>query len=164
MLGQRRLGHGADQQLVRHDRVAHEAAVALDGQAAVPEPVGRGEVDRLRAVEAVVEAAVVGAREGHHELAGRLHGVVHGHALGAQPGGVDHGDQVQQEVWLPLHELRRHLARRALERGAAVTRHAPPRLGSARVVVADGGEVVVLVVPAEARVHHAYVQPRRRDT
>ena len=40
-------------------------------------PIRRAEVDRLRKVVALVEAAVIGPGEGHHKLSGALIGPVH---------------------------------------------------------------------------------------
>ena len=44
-------------------------------------PIRGREVDRLAAVEAVAEAAVVRLREGHDEVAGLLSGLVHRHLV-----------------------------------------------------------------------------------
>ena len=52
----------------------------LNGLGAVGEPVQGGEVDGLRTVPAVAEAAVEGAWEGHDELARLLHRVHYMHA------------------------------------------------------------------------------------
>ena len=49
-----------------------EGAVALAGEAAEAQPVRRRKVDGLRAIEAHVEAAMVGARKGDHKLPGLL--------------------------------------------------------------------------------------------
>ena len=57
-----------------------DLAVVLHRLCAVGEPVEGGEVDGLRAVPAVAEAAVEGTREGDHELARLLHSVDHVHA------------------------------------------------------------------------------------
>lgn len=69
--------HLAEQLLVGEDAVAVEAPVVGHALAAHGQPVGRAEVHRLGEVVALVEAAVVGPREGHHELPRALVGSVH---------------------------------------------------------------------------------------
>ena len=54
------------------DAHAVGTAAAVARAAAFPYPAVDGEVGRLGEVEAMVEASVIGGREGDHELAGLL--------------------------------------------------------------------------------------------
>ena len=83
---------------------AHEAVV-LQTLAPNLQPVGRGKVDRLGHVVAVVEAGVVAAREGDDKLAGVLIHAVDGDPVGLQHVGVHGGDNVVEQVGLGLKEL-----------------------------------------------------------
>ena len=83
---------------------AHEAVV-LQTFAPNLQPVGRGKVDRLGHVVAVVEAGVVAAREGDDKLAGVLIHAVDGDPVGLQHVGVHGGDNVVEQVGLGLKEL-----------------------------------------------------------
>ena len=75
-------GHLAHQLVVTEDAVAPHLGVVFHALAPHLQPVGRRKVDGLGQVVAVVEAGVVAAREGDHELAGMLVGFVHGDAVG----------------------------------------------------------------------------------
>mmetsp|Transcript_36375 Transcript_36375/g.91841 ORF Transcript_36375/g.91841 Transcript_36375/m.91841 type:complete len:262 (+) Transcript_36375:3189-3974(+) len=130
---------------------------------AVRQPVGRRKVDRLRHVEARVEARVVGAREGDDKGAGRVHEAVAGHAARAQLRGRQHGDQAVQQQVVLLKEMRQGVTHRHLKRERGLRGHAIPHLGCARVQVVDRVQRVVLDVPAERRQARAHVQPRHHD-
>ena len=58
---------------MRDNRGLPEAAVALSAGSAKAQPVSRRKVDGLCAVEALIEATVVGAGKGDHELTLLLH-------------------------------------------------------------------------------------------
>ena len=68
--------------------------VPLHAVAPEPEPVRRGEVDRLGDVETGVESAVVRLGEGDHEFTRALIRPVHGDALTDQERGREHGDEL----------------------------------------------------------------------
>ena len=73
-------GLGLEPPVDREGRRAAVGARAQHGVAPEGEPAGRGEVDRLRHVEAVREARVVGARESDDELPWPLRDAVDRHA------------------------------------------------------------------------------------
>ena len=61
--------HLADEFVVAEDAVASHQRVMLHAFPPHLQPVGRSEVDGLGEVVSVIEAGVVGSREGYHELA-----------------------------------------------------------------------------------------------
>ena len=64
----------------------------------------------------MIEAAVVDAREGDHELAAPLHRLEHRHAVPAQHGRRDERDQLEQQVRLRPALRRQVPPERGLER------------------------------------------------
>mmetsp|Transcript_54077 Transcript_54077/g.171585 ORF Transcript_54077/g.171585 Transcript_54077/m.171585 type:complete len:262 (+) Transcript_54077:713-1498(+) len=144
--------------------VAHHAAAAVEAHALhrrAPErrPVGRREVDRLRAVEPMVESAVVRPGERHDEVVLLLHTLVDGAAMLAEQPRGEHGDELQQQIRVHGELLRHDRAEGLLEKVGRVGRHAVPGLGLPPVVVVHAVEEVVLHMPAEARERHPDVHP-----
>ena len=91
------------------------AAGAAAGSLAELHPPGRGEVGGLRAVEAGVEARVVAAGEGDHDLALVLHDLVVGDAVLPQDQGADQTHFVAEVGGTCLLQLGKQSIRESLE-------------------------------------------------
>lgn len=101
------------------------------------DPVGQGKVDGLVDVEAVVEARVIGAREGDDDLVGPLVARVDGHAGALDPARAHERRELVHEIGRLLEQLGRRVAHRRLEVLLLGPGHAVPRLGRAEVLVVD---------------------------
>ena len=77
----------------------------MNGKCCRERPV-HGNAARQCGTHAVIEARVVGLREGHHELARALVAGVHLDAGLAQPAGVHERDELEEQVGLRLEQIR----------------------------------------------------------
>ena len=114
-------------------------------------PIRGREVDRLAAVEAIAETAVIGLRKGDDEVASALCRLDDRDLVVEEHLRINLRRDVVLKVGHllepQLHQLFHHRA----ELGRLDTRDTIPLLGGAHMVVVDRGEVDVLAVPAEGR-------------
>ena len=150
----------AEQLVVAEHRGFAVEPVPLHAVAPEPEPVRRGEVDRLGDVETGVESAVVRLGEGDHEFTRVLIRPVHGDALADQERGREHGDELEEQIGLSREQVGHRLLEALLERVRGGAGNPVPGLGRAHVVVVDAVQHVVLKVPAKGRKRAADVEPR----
>eukprot|EP00964_Phaeocystis_antarctica_P049363 scaffold28633_cov61-Phaeocystis_antarctica.AAC.10 len=167
-------GLGLEQPFDREGWRAAVGARAQHGVAPEGEPAGRGEVDRLRHVEAVREARVVGARESDDELPWPLRDAVDRHAARleiARPYTAIASMAIASAAivsiaGLALRSLGDNIATSWKSRSGARAKSEGSSARAARskrAAAAPGTEYHVLDVPAEGTVAHANVQPRRGD-
>ena len=77
-----------------------EGAVAQLAGGAEAQPVGGHKVDGLGGIDAAVEAAMVCVGERDHKLTGVLQAGVHRDAVFDEAARGEHGDEVEEHVWL----------------------------------------------------------------
>ena len=133
-------------------------AAAVVGLLAPRDPVLVGEVGRLGAIEALVEAPVVAVREGDDELPRFLHCVGDGDRLSHQHRRCDHRVLVPQELGALAVEQRVLPLRQRLDPPGAVRRRRIPVLRRPKVHVVDRQQVHILHVDAEERAPHPEVE------
>jgi hypothetical protein len=144
----------------RKDRdLLPRATVDLLALEAVVEPGLGHEVHRLSNVDACREPRMVGAWEGEDVLSRHLEGLVHFHLLLLEVAWVDHGVYVQKDVGILFEKEEVLLLRCFLELFSLVLRDTVPELGLPPMVVVDGVEHQIFIVPAEGGVFHADVEP-----
>lgn len=149
--------HPAQQRLVGDDRRAPLDLVLGGRSLAVGEPVNGGEVDRLRAIQSVVKAGVVGKWEGDDELVFVLRCTVHRDpVLRQEVRGENRYELVEQER-LALKQIRHELHRRFLKEGGARGGHPKPRFRLSVVQKVDRVHIVVFGMPCERGEEHAVV-------
>ena len=107
------------------------------------------EVHRLSNVDARRKACMVRSRERQDELSGFLQGFVDLDSIRGEVCGRDHGDDVQQNVWVFLENEAELLLDCLFELLPVVVGHTVPHLGLAPVAVVDGVKHKVFVMPAE---------------
>lgn len=125
---------------MREDGVLLDVAVAINALEARGEPVGEGKVDGLVEVEAVVEARVVGAREGDDELVRPLVAGDDANAVLLESTWAHERYELEHEVGLLLEEFGGGELHGGLELLVVGAGDAVPGLRVAPVVVVDAGE------------------------
>ena len=173
------LGDGDQELVVGEDGVLLDVAVAVDAVEAGRKPVGKGKVHRFVEVEAVVEAGMVGSREGDDKLIGSLIASDDADTVLLESAGAHQCNELKHEIRLLLEELGRGKLHRGLELLVIRARNAVPCFGIAPVMVVDAAiyewgqritelgkrgkgspvGVVVLLVPCESREDHPDVDP-----
>ena len=89
-------------------------------------PVRRTKVDRLGKVVALIEASMVCAREGDHELASALVSADHSDIVLHQSGRVHGGNEMVQKVGVVLEQLRSGFLHHSLQPLGVLARHSVP--------------------------------------
>jgi hypothetical protein len=139
------LRDGEEKLIVREDRVLLDLAIPLDASETVWQPVGKGEVDSFVEVEAVVEAGMVGAREGDDKLVGSLIDDRDADTVLLETTGTHEGDELEHEVGLLLEKFGSGELHGGFELLVVLAGNAVPRFGVAEVVVVYRVGVVVLL-------------------
>merc|ERR1719232_316845 len=127
-------------------------------------PPGRGKVGALRHVKAGVEARVVAAGEGDHDLALVLHDLVVGDAVLPEDHRADHAHLVSQVGRAILFHLREQAVSESFEPPDVGRGDAVPELGRPGVEIIDTVEIHVLRVPGEGCLPAAEIEIGRVDT
>ena len=156
------LCHCDEQLVMREDRLPPERLVPPGALEAVHDPVGQRKIDRFVQVEPLVEPAVVRLRIGDDKLVRTLVHRIHADALALRTLGAHHRHQLEQDLGVRVEQLRGRAPHRLLEFVRVRAGHTVPGLGLAPVLIVDRVGIVILVVPAEGREHHADVDPRHR--
>lgn len=122
---------------MREDGVLLDVAVAIDALEAGREPIGKGKVDSLVEVEAVIEARVVAAREGDDELVRALIAGDDADTVLLETSRTHESDELEHEIGLLVEELGGGKLHGSLELLVVGAGNAVPGLGVAPVVVVD---------------------------
>jgi hypothetical protein len=147
---------------VEEDGVGTAAAglcLAAEGQ-----PVGKGEVARFGAIEAVVEATVIAAGERDHELARVLRDLSAEQAVLLERGWRDEIRLVAQKLFAFGIGVAEVAPSNGVEAFSVTRPDAIPALRRPKVQVIDTIQLHVLRMPSEEGLPHPEVQVRLCDT